>query len=170
MKLLEKRFLDSIAELQKDNKAKEEEIEKLRKDAKKMAEHHQGLEAALSEELNHRERREIEKKRILEIRRDTPNYWGSNALDEPFREIPIQSESAEFGIIDDLLNETIGRHGNRYGTIFGKDPTDFIITKLTRVQNRKLWHEYCFKKVRTWSISACREKTVLVLCDFVIRF
>ena len=144
---VEKRFRESIVGLEDKNKYYEQEIEKLRQQAKKMAEYHQGLESALAKELDDRERREIEKQRILAIRRDTPSYWGSNALDEPFREISIRRESPEFNIINDLLNGTIETHGHGVGTIYGRDPSEFKITKLSRIQNRKLWHEYCFKKV-----------------------
>ncbi|UJR17101.1 hypothetical protein I4U23_003998 [Adineta vaga] len=111
-----------------------------------MARYHQQLEKALAVATDERERCEIEKKRILSIPRDTPSYWGINAFEEPFREIDIRHESPKFRIIDDLFNSTIANHGNRFGTIYGKDPTKFIVTKITRIHNDKLWHEYCFKK------------------------
>ena len=98
--------------------------------------------------MNNRERQEIEKRRILEIKREAPSYWNSITFGKRFREVPIQPGSPEFGIIDGLPNDTIQSHDDKYGTIYGKDPTEFVITSFTRIQNRKLWHEYCFKKVR----------------------
>jgi hypothetical protein len=147
LELVEKQFLDSIEGLKKKHEYYEQEIEKLRSETIKMASYHQQLEKALGEELNNRDRREIEKQRILAVRRDTPSYWGTNAFAEPYREINIRQESPEFSIINALLNGTIEGHKNKYGTIYRKDPTEFIITKITRIHNNNLWHEYCFKKV-----------------------
>jgi hypothetical protein len=145
--LVEKQFLASIANLQDKNKNLEEEMKALREEKTKIAMYHQQLENALAQELNNRERREIEKERILEIRRDTPSYWDINEFVQPYREIEIRPKSPEFNILCELLNETIETHGNNYGTIYGKDPTEFIVTKITRIHNKRLWHEYCFKKV-----------------------
>ena len=50
-------------------------------------------------------------------------------------------------MINELLNSTIGSHGNNYGTVSGKDPTAFIVKEILRIENIKIWREYCFKKV-----------------------
>jgi hypothetical protein len=150
--LVEKRFVESIADLKNKNEYYEQEIKKLCEEKKKMAMYHQQLEHALAQELDKRDRREIQKQRILITPRDTPIYWGTNAFSEPFRAIDIRQESPEFGIINDLLNSTIETHNNKYGTIYGKDPTEFIVTQISRIHNEKLWHEYCFKKVNSTSI------------------
>ncbi|CAF2977014.1 unnamed protein product, partial [Rotaria sp. Silwood2] len=86
--------------------------------------YHQQLEHALAQEVENREWREIEKQRILEIKRDTRSYWGTNALAASYREIEIHPDFPEFNIINELLNSTIESHGNEYGTIYGKDPTE----------------------------------------------
>jgi hypothetical protein len=151
-KEMEKQFLESIADLRNKNKYLEKEMEKLIEDTMKIATYHQQLEHALAQELDNRERREIEKKRILEIRRDTPKYWGTNAFDQPYREIEIRQGTPEFISLCGLLNNTIETHGNKYGTIYGKDPTEFIVTRINRIHNKKLWHEYCFKKVCMTSV------------------
>ncbi|CAF4593331.1 unnamed protein product [Rotaria sp. Silwood2] len=124
LELVEKQFLDSIAKFENKNMYLEREIEKLREEKNKMAMYHQQLEHALAQEVENRERREIEKQRILEIKRDTPSYWGTNALAASYREIEIHPDFPEFNIINELLNSTIESHGNEYGTIYGKDPTD----------------------------------------------
>lgn len=147
LELVEKQFRESMAGAENDKKSLEESIEKLRKEKMKIAEYHQQLEKALADEINERERRDIEKQRILTIKRDIPSYWGINALDESYREIKINPGSPEFTIIRDLLNDTIETHGDKYGTIYGKDPTEFLVTSVTRIHNKMLWHEYCFKKV-----------------------
>jgi hypothetical protein len=152
LELVEKQFLESIADLQNKNKYLKEEMKKLNEDKMKIATYHQQLECALAQELDNRERREIEKKRILEIRRDTPKYWGTNAFDQPYREIEIRQGTPEFISLCGLLNNTIETHGNKYGTIYGKDPTEFIVTRINRIHNKKLWHEYCFKKVNMTSV------------------
>jgi hypothetical protein len=133
--------------MENERKYLEKEIGKLREEKTKIATYHRQLENALTQEVNNRERREIEKKRILEIRRDTPNYWGANAFDQPYREIQNRQGSPEFISLCGLLNNTIETHGSQYGTIYGEDPTEFIVTKINRIHNKKLWHEYCFKKV-----------------------
>jgi chromosome segregation ATPase len=145
--LVEKQFRDSIMDLQNKNEYYERQIEKLREEKMKMATYHQQLEHALGKELDNRERREIEHQKILAVKRDTPSHWGINALSEMYREIDIRPNSPEFAMVSDLLNDTIENHGNNYGTIYGKDPTEFIVTKVTRIHNKKLWHQYCFKKV-----------------------
>ncbi|CAF1308166.1 unnamed protein product [Adineta steineri] len=146
LQLVEKRFLASIADLQNKNEYYEQEIEKLRQDKIKMAEYHLQLENDLALELDERERRESKKLHVYSIQRKTPNYWGINAFEVPYREINIRQESGEFTMINDLFNSTIGSHGNQFGTIYGKDPTEFIVTNIKRIHNDKLWHEYCFKK------------------------
>ncbi|CAF4156824.1 unnamed protein product [Rotaria sordida] len=146
VRLVEERFRASIADSEAKIKKYENEIEKLQRDFKKMAQYHQQLEQALGEELDKRERREIEIKNILPIKRDTPSYWGINAFVMPYREVYIGENSIEYNIISKLLNDTIESHDNHYGTINGRDPTEFIVTQIRRIQNKKLWHEYCFKK------------------------
>lgn len=149
---VEKQFLDTVTDLQNEKRDLTEMVESLRKEATKFAMYHQHLENALAEELDKRERRELEKQRILEIKRDTPNYWGINAFDQSYREINIHPDSLEFNIISGLLNNTVETHNNQYGTIYGKDPTEFIVTRITRIHSKKLWHEYCFKKVNITAI------------------
>jgi hypothetical protein len=149
LELVEKQFRESLAGVENEKKYLEESIEKLSQERMKIATYHQQLENALAQELNDRERRELEKQRILEIKRDVPSYWGINAFDEPYREIQISPKSPEFNIIRDLLNDTIEAHGDKFGTIYKKDPTEFLVTNITRIHNKKLWHEYCFKKVNT---------------------
>ncbi|CAF4099011.1 unnamed protein product, partial [Rotaria sordida] len=70
----------------------------------------------LEEEIDHRERRELERKQILAIPRQTPMYWGLNAFEESYREIELSNQSPEFNIIKQLLNSTISKHDNQYGT------------------------------------------------------
>jgi hypothetical protein len=141
-----------VRELMDNLHFKDKEIEKLRQDQMKMINYHQNLENALIAELELREKREIEQQRILAIPRQTPSYWGPNAFSKSYREILISNESPEFDIINDLLNSTIEAHDNRYGTIYGKDPTEFLVTQIKRIHNIKLWNEYCFKKVRLYLV------------------
>ena len=147
IRLAKERFRASMADAEAKNKNYEEQIKKLEYDLKKMAEYHQQLEYALGKEIDKRERIELEKKKVLSVKRDTPNYWGINAFEMPYREVYIHENSKEFQMINQLLNDTIESHDNNYGTIYGRDPTEFIVTKICRIQNEKLWHEYCFKKV-----------------------
>jgi predicted transcriptional regulator len=128
--------------------SKERKIDKLRQDKTNIINSHENLEKALTDEVELAERRELERKHILPIPQQMPSYWGPNAFSESYREIQISIESPEFHIINDLLNSTITTHDNQYGTIYGKDPTEFIVTQIKRIQNAKLWHEYCFNKVR----------------------
>ncbi|CAF1137147.1 unnamed protein product [Rotaria sordida] len=125
---------------------KDEEATKLRQDLTKMVTYSQELEMALAEEINHRERRELERKQIVAIPRQTPGYWGPNAFEEPYREIEISTQSPEFDIINQWMNATISNHGNKYGTINGQDPTEFLTNRITRIHNNELWHVYCYKK------------------------
>ncbi|UJR24402.1 hypothetical protein I4U23_005779 [Adineta vaga] len=106
----------------------------------------QKFEEILAKTHDDEEKREIERQRTLYISLQSPSYWGSNALKELYREIDISNTSPEFHIINELINSTITTHGNKYGTIYGQDPTEFIITKIQRIQNTTLWHEYCYKK------------------------
>jgi hypothetical protein len=137
-----------VQELITSVQLKDQEIEKLRCDMAKMVKYHQSLEKALTDELDYRERREYEQQHNLAIPRQTPSYWGPNAFSESYREIQIPNDSPEFDIINNLLNATIETHGDLYGTIYGKDPTEFLVTQIKRIQNIRLWHEYCYKKVR----------------------
>ena len=146
-KLVEKQFLESIADKENEIKNLKQQLEDLLKDADKIALHHQHLLNALAEEKNNRERRKIENQRILQIRRDTPIYWGNNVLDLPFRKILIPVNSPQFNVVEDILNNTIGKHGNKFGTIEDKDPTEFIVSSVTRIYNRDLWSRYCFNRV-----------------------
>ncbi|CAF3615889.1 unnamed protein product [Adineta steineri] len=146
----EYRFIELVAkqvqELIVQLDLKNEEIKKLRLDQTKMVRYHETLEKALVDELEYRERRELERQHILTIPRRTPSYWGSNAFSESYREILISNQSKEFDIINSLVNSTISKHGNRYGTINGQDPTAFVVKQIRRIQNIRLWHEYCYQK------------------------
>ncbi|CAF0980389.1 unnamed protein product [Adineta steineri] len=142
IELVEKQVQELIVQLDLKN----EEIKKLRLDQTKMVHYHETLEKALIEELEYRERRELERQHILTIPRRTPSYWGSNAFSESYREILISNKSKEFDIINSLVNSTISKHGNRYGTINGQDPTAFVVKQIKRIQNIRLWHEYCYQK------------------------
>jgi hypothetical protein len=132
---------------------KDEEIKKLRQDQMKMVSYHQNLEKFLADELDLREKRELERQHILAIPQQAPSYWGPNAFSKSYHEVQISNESPEFNIIKDLLNSTITTHGNHYGTIYGKDPTEFLVKQIKRIQNSRLWHEYCYKKVRLYLIT-----------------
>lgn len=147
IRLAEERFRAFMGDYENKAKAYEDQIQKLQGELAEMAKYHQGLESALAEELEKRERRELEHQKILAIKRDTPSYWDSNTFQESYREIQLLSNSAEFNIISQLLNDTIETHDNNFGTIYGEDPTEFIVTKIIRIQNERLWREYCFKKV-----------------------
>jgi hypothetical protein len=149
IKLVEKHVQELIDTLD----LKDKEIERLRKDQRKMVGYHQSLEKVLADELELREKRELERKHILAIPRQTPSYWGPNAFSKSYHEIQISNESPEFVIINDLLNSTITTHGHNYGTIRGKDPTEFLVTQIKRIENATLWHEYCYKKVRLYHIT-----------------
>ncbi|CAF3833579.1 unnamed protein product [Rotaria sp. Silwood1] len=85
---------------------------------------------------------------ILRTKHHTPIYWGKKAFTESYHEINVNAGSTEFEIISDLLNGTIEHHGNKYGTIYGQDPGQFVVTSITRIHNKTLWEEYCFKKER----------------------
>ncbi|CAF3807132.1 unnamed protein product [Rotaria socialis] len=146
IRLADERLRASMTDSEVKLKKYEEQIETLQSNLIAMATYHQQLEDALGDELDKREKRELEKKRILSIKRDTPSYWGPNAFEQPYREVDIQIGSAEFNIISQLLNDTIAVHDHKFGTIYRKDPTEFIVMNIHRVQNDKLWHEYCFKK------------------------
>lgn len=147
-KISRKQLRDSVAYLYDQNKALEEAMENLRLQNEQIIAYQRQLENVVSKEMDEKERHEIEKQRILEVKLDTPNYWGRNAFDSPYREIEISSEAPEYSIVNDLLNSTIETHDNKYGTIYGEDPTEFIVTKITRIHNRKLWYDYCYKKVK----------------------
>ena len=123
-------------------------VEKLREEKMKIETDCQLLENALAVEFEYREREEKRNCNILQIRREVPNYWGINALDEPYREIEINPTSHEFQILQSLMNETIEVHDAKHGTIYEKDPTEFIVTKVTRIYNRNLRQHYCFTKVK----------------------
>lgn len=138
---------EHVNKLIADRQLKDEEIKKLREDKLKMIRYYQSLEKALAQEIELREKCELEKKRILAIPRAVPSYWGLATFSESYREIQLLSESTEFCVIRDLMNSTIGTHGNKYGTVNGNDPTEFLITNVKRIRNTALWHEYCFKKV-----------------------
>ncbi|CAF3966170.1 unnamed protein product [Rotaria sordida] len=125
---------------------KEEEVTKLSQDLAKLVTYNQQLEMVLEEEIDHRERRELERKQILAIPRQTPMYWGLNAFEESYREIELSNQSPEFNIIKQLLNSTISKHDNQYGTVNNRDPTKFLINRIVRIHNNELWHLYCFKK------------------------
>ncbi|CAF1260012.1 unnamed protein product [Rotaria sordida] len=125
---------------------KEEEVTKLSQDLTKLVTYNQQLEMTLEEEIDHRERRELERKQILAIPRQTPMYWGLNAFEESYREIELSSQSPEFNIIKQLLNSTISKHDNQHGTVNNRDPTKFLINRIVRIHNNELWHLYCFKK------------------------
>lgn len=129
-------------------KSKDQEIDELRQDQLEMKGYNQNLEQVIREEFELRERRELEQQRVLAVPQQTPSYWGPNAFSESYREIQISNESPEFRLINDLMNLTITTHDNNYGTIYGQDPTEFIVTNIKRIQNKRLWDEYCCKKVR----------------------
>jgi hypothetical protein len=148
----ELRFIEQVEsrvhELNALVQSQKQEIDKLSQDRMNIIISHQNLEKVLTDEVELAERRELEQKRMLAVPQQMPSYWGPNAFSESYREIEISHESPEFHIINDLLNSTITTHDNRYGTIYGKDPTEFLVTQIKRIQNAKLWREYCFKKVR----------------------
>lgn len=152
-KRAELQFIDQVEthlrSLTNDLNSKDEEIEQLRQNQLAMKIYNENLEQIITEEAELRERREIEEKRLLSIPQQAPSYWGPNAFSESRREIQLSNESSEFLLIKDLLNSTITTHGNLFGTIYGQDPTEFVVTEIKRVQNRRLWHEYCCKKVRS---------------------
>ncbi|CAF0935835.1 unnamed protein product [Adineta ricciae] len=125
---------------------KDEEIRKLKSEQNKLVHYYQTLEKALADELDYRERRQLEKQHILTISQQTPSYWGPNAFTEPYREIVLSRQSKEFHMISSLINSTISLHDNQYGTVNGRDPTEFVVKQIKRIQNARLWHEYCFKK------------------------
>ena len=85
--------------------------------------------------------------RVLATEHELPVYWGKNVFTEPYREMNVHRNSNEFRIINDLLNSTIGQHGNSWGTIYKKDPVEFVVTKITKIRNRTLWDDYCYRKV-----------------------
>jgi hemerythrin len=149
IELVEKR----VQELIDNSQFKDQEINKLCQDQLNMINYHQNLEKALADELEYRERHEFEQQHSLVIPRQRPSYWGPNAFSESYREIQISNESPEFVLINSLLNSTIAIHENYYGTIYGKDPTEFVLTGIKRIQNIKLWNEYCYKKVRLYLIA-----------------
>ncbi|CAF4790446.1 unnamed protein product, partial [Rotaria sp. Silwood2] len=142
VKLIENKIQSLIGQFE----LKAEEVAKLRQDLDKMVMYNQKLETALKVEIDQREQRELERKRILTISRQTPSYWGPNVFEEPYREIEISAQSAEYDIIEQLMNSTISKHGHQYGTVNGRDPTEFLINRIIQIQNNELWHLYCFKK------------------------
>lgn len=81
----------------------------------------------------------LEPEDVLTIDYKTPIYWGQNALSEPYLEVDVHYNSKEFRIISDLLNGTIGEHGNLYGTIYRKDPVELWVTKIKRIHSKGLW-------------------------------
>ncbi|CAF1258725.1 unnamed protein product [Rotaria sp. Silwood1] len=129
IKLLENKVRSLINQLELEV----DEVTKLRQDLTKMAKYNQQLQTMLGEELDNRDRREQERKRILAISRWTPFYWGPNAFEEAYCEIEISSESPEFNTIEQLMNSTISKHGNRYGTVNERDPTEFLINRIVRI-------------------------------------
>jgi len=148
----ELRFIEQIEshvhELNALLQLKEQEIDKLSQDRMNIINSHQNLENASIDEVELAEQRELERKHNLVVPQQIPSYWDPNAFSEPYREIEISPESPEFHIINDLLNSTITTHNKQRGTIYGKDPTEFLVNKIKRIQNAELWTEYCFKKVR----------------------
>ncbi|CAF1501761.1 unnamed protein product [Adineta steineri] len=135
-----------VLALHSELKLKGQKIEKLEQDQIEMRLYNQSLEQIIADDSEMHERRELEQKHSITIPKRPPSYWGSNAFSQSYREIQISNESPEFRIINDLMNSTIATHDNHYGTIYGRDPTEFIITEIKRIQNIDLWNEYCFKK------------------------
>lgn len=74
---------------------------------------------------------------------DHPSYWSEF---ENYAEIELDPQSKEFQMIDELMNSNIGRHGNNFGLVDGKDPIGFQVNKIVRVQNTDLWQRYSFLK------------------------
>ncbi|CAF3892951.1 unnamed protein product [Rotaria sp. Silwood1] len=125
---------------------KTEEITKLRQDLTKLITYNKQLEIKLEEEIDYRKQRELERKKILAIPRQTPIYWRLSIFQEPYREIELSTQSFEFDIIKQLINSTISQHNNKYGTVNGQNPTKFLIKKIVRIHNDELWHLYSYKK------------------------
>lgn len=94
-----------------------------------------------------------ERNNVLIIGYRPPRRWGEHALSEPYLEVDIDGNSKEFRLISDLMNSTIVGHHNKFGTIYGKDPIQFKVTKITRIQNRDLWQKYCVRKVNTFLLT-----------------
>ena len=147
LEMVKKQFDESMLGLQKEKQDLDETIGTLQEEKRRIGIYLQQLEKALAREANVRERLEEENKTVLKIKLDPPSYWGTNAFDEAYHEVEISSKSPEFSLLQDLLNNTIELHDSKRGTIYGKDPTEFLVTKIIRIHNRNLWHEYCFKKV-----------------------
>ncbi|CAF5110414.1 unnamed protein product [Rotaria sp. Silwood1] len=137
---------NKIQELISQFELKADEVGKLRQDLDKMIIYNQQLKTALKTEIDQREQRQLKRKRVLAISRQTPFYWSLDSFEEPYREIEIPVQSVEYDIIEQLMNSTISKHGNRYGTVNGRDPTEFLINRIIRIENNELWHLYCFKK------------------------
>ncbi|CAF5095329.1 unnamed protein product, partial [Rotaria sp. Silwood1] len=125
---------------------KTEEITKLRQDLTKLITYNKQLEIKLEEEIDYRKQRELERKKILAIPRQTPIYWRLSIFEEPYREIELSTQSFEFDIIKQLINSTISQHNNKYGTVNGQYPTEFLIKKIVRIHNDELWHLYSYQK------------------------
>ncbi|CAF1297456.1 unnamed protein product [Didymodactylos carnosus] len=112
----------------------------------KMTENRESLKQDLSHEIGKQEKLILGHKQILTIECTTPSYWGLNALSKHYCEIAIPQNTKDFSVLNDLLNLTVQTHGNKFGTICEKDPTEFIVTKISRIKNVKPWQDYCFKK------------------------
>ncbi|CAF1058620.1 unnamed protein product [Didymodactylos carnosus] len=165
-KTIIERIMTSIIHLKNRNNYFENENDKLYSNILKMTENKEMLHQELSHDIDKREKCTVEHKQIFTIDCNTPFYRGLNALSKPYCEIVIPQNTNEFSVCSDLLNLTIETHGNKFGTICGKDPTEFIITKISRIENAELWREYCLKKVRTTVEIVLPAKTLLVNKDF----
>eukprot|EP01006_Ploeotia_vitrea_P042368 TRINITY_DN66622_c6_g5_i1.p1 TRINITY_DN66622_c6_g5~~TRINITY_DN66622_c6_g5_i1.p1 ORF type:complete len:628 (-),score=74.66 TRINITY_DN66622_c6_g5_i1:551-2308(-) len=68
-----------------------------------------------------------------------PDEWTDKELQT------ISKSDKEWTRVEKLLNSTITYHGSALGCVSGTktEPTRFELTKLVRIQNKKLWRQYC---------------------------
>jgi len=82
--------------------------------------------------------------------------WGDGYV-----EVKIAENSAEFSMLEELLNKNIGKHSRRFGTVDGRvpglldkvgvsktgiTPGAFKLLGAWRVHNQRLWKSYCSHK------------------------
>jgi len=70
-------------------------------------------------------------------------YQPPNAYTEV---IELDILSSEVERIRSWMSATCQQHGTNYGLVLGKDPIGFVVEKVFRIQNWKLWKYYCEAK------------------------
>ena len=93
----------------------------------------------VKKQLNEERKKRIDKKTV-------PRTWAVQT--DTYQEFTVSKDSAEFQLVETVINANVGSHGRKYGTIHGEDPVAFKVKKVVRIQNEELWRNYHFEKSR----------------------